>query len=193
MVSGKIWHWKKGLEPVSVKFGIVKKSRNRYQKNRKKYRHRYRKYWVPEKNIFVLVSFSILGTITHWSSWYFCRWMGFNRLYNWLLLEYSHSRQTSNVVLGCVQEKSSLTRFHLQIPARPLHGSLTDHNNHLHLRLSTLPWPRSINFGPNLQANFFGHRLKANLLSQSKGQFFGHNLQANFFDHNLQANFGSRF
>ena len=30
---GKIWYRKKVSEPVSVKFGIGKKSRNRYRKN----------------------------------------------------------------------------------------------------------------------------------------------------------------
>ena len=46
---GKIWYRKKVSEPVSVKFGTGKKSRNRYQKN-----------LVPEK---VLVSVSkIFGT-----------------------------------------------------------------------------------------------------------------------------------
>ena len=64
---GKIWYRKKVSEPVSVKFGIGKKFRNRYRKNlvsekslgtgirkiwyRKKYRYRYRKYLVPEKSI----------------------------------------------------------------------------------------------------------------------------------------------
>ena len=32
---------------------------------RKKYQYRYRKYLVPEK-VSVLVSFNILGTVTHW-------------------------------------------------------------------------------------------------------------------------------
>jgi len=57
---GKKWYWNKVSEPVSVKFGIGKKSRNRYRKNLVpvsvseifgtgiKYRYRYRlKFWVP--------------------------------------------------------------------------------------------------------------------------------------------------
>ena len=60
----KNWYRKKVSEPVSLKFGIGKKSRNRYRKNLvpkkvpvsvseifgtgKKYRYRYRlKFWVP--------------------------------------------------------------------------------------------------------------------------------------------------
>ena len=61
-VSEKIWHRKKVSEPVSVKFGIAKKSWNRYRKDlvpkkvpasvskifgtRKKYRYRLT-FWVP--------------------------------------------------------------------------------------------------------------------------------------------------
>ena len=61
---GKIWYRKKVSEPVSVKFGIGIKSRNRYRENLvpkkvsesvskifgtvKKYRYRYRlTFWVP--------------------------------------------------------------------------------------------------------------------------------------------------
>ena len=31
----------------------------------------------------------------------------------------------------------------IQVPARPFHGGLTDHNNNLHLRFPTFPRPRS--------------------------------------------------
>ena len=66
---GKVWYRKQVSEPVSVKFGIEKKSRNRYRKNlvpEKKYRYRYRyqKYLVPEKKVSVSVLFNILGTVT---------------------------------------------------------------------------------------------------------------------------------
>ena len=66
---GKIWYRKKVSEPVSVKFGTGKKSRNRYRKNLvpekvpvsvskifgtgKKYRYRYRlTFWVPSHTVF---------------------------------------------------------------------------------------------------------------------------------------------
>ena len=65
---GKNWYRKKVSEPVSVKFGIGKKSRNRYRKNLvpkkvpvsvskifgtgKKYRYRYRlTFWVPSHTV----------------------------------------------------------------------------------------------------------------------------------------------
>ena len=110
--------------------------------------------------------------------WYFCRWIGFNRFYNLLLVKYSHSRQTSNFVFGCVQDRSDMVLFTDSC-------SSFSQLSHWSQRSSAFtPPPTSLT-----QVNIFW--------SQYAGQLCCHNLQVNFlvticrliFDHNLQANF----